>query len=50
MGDVTREVNLDLVAKGDTESAAVVVPAAARSSVRRDGQRRADLFCQRGSL
>lgn len=27
MGDVTREVNLDLVAKGDTESAAVVVPA-----------------------
>ncbi len=25
MGDVTREVNLDLVAKGDTESAAVVV-------------------------
>jgi uncharacterized protein (TIGR02588 family) len=27
VGDVTREVNLDLVAKGDTESAAVVVPA-----------------------
>jgi uncharacterized protein (TIGR02588 family) len=26
VGDVTREVNLDLVAKGDTESAAVVVP------------------------
>jgi hypothetical protein len=26
-GDVTREVNLDLVAKGDTESAAIVVPA-----------------------
>ncbi len=25
--DVTREVNLDLVAKGDTESATVVVPA-----------------------
>ena len=25
--DVTREVNLDLVAKGDTESAGVVVPA-----------------------
>jgi uncharacterized protein (TIGR02588 family) len=25
-GDVTREVNLDLVAKGDTESAAIVVP------------------------
>ena len=29
VGDVTREVNLDLVAKGDTESAAVVVPAGA---------------------
>jgi uncharacterized protein (TIGR02588 family) len=27
VGDVTREVNLDLVAKGDTESAAIVVPA-----------------------
>ena len=27
MGDVTRELDLDLVAKGDTESAAVVVPA-----------------------
>jgi uncharacterized protein (TIGR02588 family) len=27
VGDVTREVNLDLVAKGDTETAAVVVPA-----------------------
>lgn len=27
VGDVTREVNLDLVAKGDEESAAVVVPA-----------------------
>jgi uncharacterized protein (TIGR02588 family) len=27
VGVVTREVNLDLVAKGDTESAAVVVPA-----------------------
>lgn len=27
VGDVTREVNLDLVAKGDTESAAVVFPA-----------------------
>lgn len=26
VGNVTREVNLDLVAKGDTESAAVVVP------------------------
>jgi hypothetical protein len=25
VGDVTREVNLDLVPKGDTESAAVVV-------------------------
>ena len=27
VGEVTREVNLDLVAKGDTESATVVVPA-----------------------
>jgi uncharacterized protein (TIGR02588 family) len=27
VGDVTREVNVDLVAKGDTESATVVVPA-----------------------
>jgi uncharacterized protein (TIGR02588 family) len=27
VGDVTREVDLDLVAKGDTESAVVVVPA-----------------------
>ena len=27
VGDVTREMNLDLVAKGDTESATVVVPA-----------------------
>ena len=27
VGDVVREVNLDLVAKGDTESAAIVVPA-----------------------
>lgn len=27
VGDLTREVNLDLVAKGDTESATVVVPA-----------------------
>jgi uncharacterized protein (TIGR02588 family) len=27
VGDVTLEVNLDLVAKGDSESAAVVVPA-----------------------
>lgn len=26
VGDVTREVDLDLVAKGDTESASVVVP------------------------
>ena len=26
VGDVTREVDLDLVAKGDTETAAVVVP------------------------
>ena len=31
VGDVTREVNLDVVAKGDTESAAVVVPADAPS-------------------
>jgi uncharacterized protein (TIGR02588 family) len=29
VGEVTREVDLDLVAKGDTESAAVVVPAGA---------------------
>ncbi len=27
VGDVTREVNLDLVAKGDTETATVVFPA-----------------------
>ena len=27
VGDVTREVDLNLVAKGDTESATVVVPA-----------------------
>jgi uncharacterized protein (TIGR02588 family) len=27
VNDVTREVNLDLVAKGDTESAGVVIPA-----------------------
>ena len=27
VGDLTREVNLDMVAKGDTESATVVVPA-----------------------
>jgi uncharacterized protein (TIGR02588 family) len=32
VGDVTREVNLDLVAKGDTETAAVVVPADAAGS------------------
>ena len=32
IGDVTREVDLDLVAKGDTESAAVVVPADAGGS------------------
>jgi hypothetical protein len=32
VGDVIREVNLDLVAKGDTESAAVVVPAHAAGS------------------
>jgi hypothetical protein len=31
VGDVTREVNLDVGAKGDTESAAVVVPADAPS-------------------
>jgi uncharacterized protein (TIGR02588 family) len=29
VGDVTREMNLDLVAKGDTESATVVVPTGA---------------------
>jgi uncharacterized protein (TIGR02588 family) len=29
VGDVTREINLDLVAKGDTETATVVVPAGA---------------------
>jgi uncharacterized protein (TIGR02588 family) len=34
VGDVIREVNLDLVAKGDTESAAVVVPAGAAGSAR----------------
>lgn len=34
VGDVTREVNLDLVAKGDTESAAVVVPADATDEPR----------------
>ena len=27
VGDITREVNFDLVAKGDTETATVVVPA-----------------------
>ena len=27
VGDITREVDLNLVAKGDTESATVVVPA-----------------------
>ena len=31
VGDATREVNLDLVAKGDTESAAVVVPPTPRA-------------------
>jgi uncharacterized protein (TIGR02588 family) len=34
VGDVTREVNIDLVAKGDTESAAVVVPADAAGTPR----------------
>lgn len=34
VGDVTREVNLDLVAKGDTETAAVVVPADAEGEPR----------------
>jgi len=34
VGDVTREVNVDLVAKGDTESATVVVPADAAGSPR----------------
>ena len=32
LGDVTREVNLDLVAEGDTESAAIVVPAGTAGS------------------
>jgi uncharacterized protein (TIGR02588 family) len=36
VGDITREVNLDLVAKGDTESAAVVVPADATGSPHAD--------------
>jgi uncharacterized protein (TIGR02588 family) len=34
VGDVTREMNLDLVAKGDTESATVVVPADATGEPR----------------
>jgi uncharacterized protein (TIGR02588 family) len=34
VGDVTREVNLDLVAKGDTETAGVVVPADATGEPR----------------
>lgn len=34
VGDVVREVDLDLVAKGDTESAAVVVPASAEGMPR----------------
>jgi uncharacterized protein (TIGR02588 family) len=34
VGDVTREMNLDLVAKGDTESATVVVPADVAGSPR----------------
>lgn len=34
VGDVTREVDLDLVAKGDTKSAAVVVPADATDEPR----------------
>jgi uncharacterized protein (TIGR02588 family) len=33
VGSVTREVNLDLVAKGDTESAAVVFPADAAGPI-----------------
>ena len=32
VGDITREVNLDLVAKGDQETATVVVPAEAGGS------------------
>jgi uncharacterized protein (TIGR02588 family) len=36
VGDITREVNLDLVAKGGTESAAVVVPADAMGSPHAD--------------
>jgi uncharacterized protein (TIGR02588 family) len=34
VGDVTRDVGLDLVAKGDTESAAIVVPADATDEPR----------------
>jgi uncharacterized protein (TIGR02588 family) len=34
VGDVTREVDIDLVAKGDTESTAVVFPADARGQPR----------------
>jgi uncharacterized protein (TIGR02588 family) len=34
VGDITREINLDLVAKGDTETATVVVPADAEGSPR----------------
>jgi uncharacterized protein (TIGR02588 family) len=36
LGDVTREVNLDLVAKGDSESAAVVFPTDAEGSPHAD--------------
>jgi hypothetical protein len=36
VGDLTREVNLDLVAKGDTESATVVVPADSADSAHAD--------------
>jgi uncharacterized protein (TIGR02588 family) len=34
VGDITREVDLDIVAKGDTESAAIVVPADATDDPR----------------
>ena len=34
VGDIVREVNVNLVAKGDSESAAVVIPAGAAGSPR----------------
>jgi uncharacterized protein (TIGR02588 family) len=36
VGDVTREVNLDLIAKGDTESATIVVPTEASGTPHAD--------------